>query len=55
MLTFFTILFSILGLNIILMILSLRNSNKNPKKKEGTTPSKVYPIDIISSKYKKAV
>ncbi len=59
MTSFFTILFIIIGVNVLMMIFSLSN-NKRKTKKPATDisdapTSKIYPIDLISSKYKKAV
>ena len=58
MTSFFTILFIIIGVNAAMMIFSLR-SNKQKTKKSSTDSraftSKIYPLDLLSSKYKKAV
>lgn len=59
MTTFFTILFILLGINGVIMIFSLNNAKQNvekPAKNANTsTTSKIYPIDLITSKYTKAV
>ncbi len=59
MLSFFTILFILLGANAVLMLFSLNGaSQKEQKTKEDTSyssASKVYPIDLTPSKFKKAV
>jgi hypothetical protein len=59
MISFFTILFIILGVNAVLMIFSLSGTGHKAKKtstgiSDSSTP-KIYPIDLISSKYKKAI
>lgn len=59
MTTFFTILFILLGINGVMMLFSLSSVKQNAKKlskniTESTT-SKIYPIDLIAPKYKKAV
>ncbi len=57
--TFFSILFILIAANAIFMFFSLTgNSEKTVKKMKDTsdaTESKIYPIDLIPSKYKKAV
>ena len=59
MTSFFTILFILLGANAVFMFFGLsRASRKDPKIKEEATDSsasKVYPIDLVSTKFKKAV
>jgi len=59
MISFFSILFIVIGVNAVLMIFSLSGSSQKAKKSSNTisdaSPSKIYPIDLISSKYKKAV
>lgn len=59
MTSFFTILFIILGVNAVLMIFSLSGTSQKTKKSSTSSstssPSKIYPIDLISSEYKKAV
>lgn len=58
MITFFTILFIILGINVAMMIFSLNTAGQ--KKKTSTDEAKsqtteIFPIELLSSKYKKAV
>ncbi|MFS4493877.1 hypothetical protein [Maribacter sp. 2308TA10-17] len=59
MTTFFTILFIILGVNLVMMFFNLSGTNQKAKKSSSSvsdaTISKIHPIDLISSKYKKAV
>ncbi len=59
MITFFGILFILIGINAVLMVFSINGVNqKIEKSTDGnseTSNSKIYPIDLISSKYKKAV
>ncbi|WP_425236240.1 hypothetical protein [Ulvibacterium sp.] len=59
MITFFTILFVLIGINALMMIFSLSSVGPKTKKSEGNArtsiTSKIYPIDSASSKYKKAV
>ena len=58
MITFFTILFIIIGVNGVMLFISLNGSGQKKKSSADTTEtsaSKIYPIDLISSKYKKAV
>lgn len=59
MLTFFSILMVLVGLNAVLLLFSV-NSNKKRSQKTSTTisdfnPTKIYPLNIIEAKYKKAV
>ncbi len=59
MMTFFSILFILIGINAMMMFFSFGNIGQKTKKSTKQTPnpsdSKIYPIDLISSKYKKAV
>ena len=59
MTTFFGILFIILGINAVLMFLSLGTTNQKAKKTSSneisTSTTKIYPIDLITSKYKKVI
>lgn len=58
MITFFTILFVIIGVNAVMLFISLNVAGRKRKATDGhteTSASKIYPIDLISSKYKKAV
>lgn len=59
MLTFFSILMVLVGLNAVLLLFSV-NSNKKRSQKTSTpisdfNPTKIYPLNIIEAKYKKAV
>lgn len=57
--TFLTILISLIGANAIFMFFSLNGISKREQKttqdRTSETTSKVYPIDLITSNYKKAV
>lgn len=59
MITFFTILFILIGLNAIMMVFSLKGTNQRTKKTttnvSTASASKIYPLDLVSSEYKKAV
>lgn len=58
MTTFFTILLILLGINALMMIFSLNNVRQNAKKLSNNvtkSTGKIYPINFIASKYKKAV
>ena len=59
MITFFTILFILIGVNAVMMIMNLSGVSQRIKKSTDgiteTTMTKIYPIDLIPSKYKKAV
>lgn len=58
MITFFTILFIIIGVNTVMLFINRNGAGQKRKPSTGTTEtsaSKIYPIDLISSKYKKAV
>jgi hypothetical protein len=59
MTSFFSILFIVIGINAVLMIFSLSGSGQKAKKSSSqisdASASKIYPIDLISSEYKKAV
>ncbi|ASV29144.1 hypothetical protein CJ263_02280 [Maribacter cobaltidurans] len=59
MMTFFTILLVLIGLNIAMLIASLQNASKKSKKPTSISsednPSVIYPINLITSNYKKAV
>jgi len=58
MITFFTIFFIIVGINIAMMIFSLNTvgQNKRPSSDEAKSQtSEIFPIELLSSKYKKAV
>lgn len=57
--TFFTIFLILVGLNAIILLSSLQSTNKKTKKptpKFNDAPtSTIYPIDLLSTNYKKAV
>ncbi len=57
--TFFGILFIIIGANAVIMVFSLSGSNQKAKKpsvnQTGVSSAKIYPLDLVSSKYKKAI
>ncbi len=57
--TFLTILSILIGLNIALVVASLNNVNKKTKKPTRMVSSPkanvIYPIDLLTSGYKKAV
>ena len=59
MMTFFTILLVLIGLNVAMLIASLQNANKKLKKPTNISSednrSVIYPINLITSNYKKAV
>ncbi len=57
--TFFTIFLILVGLNAIILLSSLQSINKKTKKptpKFNDVPTSIiYPIDLLSTNYKKAV
>jgi len=55
--TFFTILSILIGLNIAIVVASLNSVNKKTKKptRVVSSPKVIYPIDLLTSGYKKAV
>ena len=59
MMTFFTILVVLIGLNVAMVVASLQNASKKSKKPTKMVAednrSIIYPIDLITSNYKKAV
>ncbi|TLF45668.1 hypothetical protein [Maribacter aurantiacus] len=59
MMTFFTILVVLIGLNVAMVIASLQNASKKSKRPtkmvSEDNQSVIYPIDLITSNYKKAV
>ncbi len=58
MITFFTILFIIVGVNAVMLFINFNSIGQKKKlstDSSATAASEVYPIDLISSKYKKAV
>jgi hypothetical protein len=59
MITFFSILFALLGINVLLVVFSLKGTSKNRKKPlqkipRGAVP-KLYPEHYSEADYKKAV
>jgi hypothetical protein len=58
MVTFFSILLVLIGINALLFLVSF---NSSPKKKEKSakniseSTTVIFPLDLINSKYKKAV
>ncbi|MBT2162149.1 hypothetical protein [Zobellia barbeyronii] len=57
MMTFFTILLVLIGANALFMVFSLSGINNGGKKSQAneSTSPKVYPLNNLSSKLKKAV
>jgi flagellar basal body-associated protein FliL len=59
MMIFLTIILSLIGANAIFMFFSLsglsHREHKTIKNQTSETTSNVYPIDLITSNYKKAV
>ncbi|WP_422081273.1 hypothetical protein [Ulvibacterium sp.] len=59
MITFFTILFVLIGINALMMLFSFGNVSQRMKRSKGnaktSTASKIYPIDSEESEYQKAV
>ena len=58
MMTFFTIFLVLIGINAVMMIVSLKGVSKKAKKstpKVSDVPSVIYSLDLLSSNYKKAV
>ncbi len=59
MMTFLTIILSLIGANAVFMFFSLsgltQREHKATQNHTSETTSKVYPIDLITSNYKKAV
>lgn len=59
MMTFFTILLVLIGLNVAMVIASLQNASKKSKRPtkmiSEENQSVIYPINLITSNYKKAV
>lgn len=59
MTSFFIILFIIIAINAVMMVFSLRSTNEKTKKSSTELSTKgvsqMHSIDLISSKYKKAV
>jgi|GEM_PF-5291483 len=59
MITFFTILFILIGINALMMVFSFASIGKGGKSLKSSSKnsiaSEIYPIDLASSEYKKAV
>lgn len=56
--TFFTIFLVLIGLNAVMMVVSLKSVSKKAKKstpKVSDEPSVIYSLDLLTSNYKKAV
>lgn len=57
--TFFSILFILIGVNAVMMFMNLNDVDGKIKESSNsiseTSVTKIYPIDLIPSKYKKAV
>ncbi|MFH6602041.1 hypothetical protein ACEZ3G_01020 [Maribacter algicola] len=59
MMTFFSVFFILIGINAIMMFFSLTGIDQKTKKSDSTaskaSESQIYPMDLASSEYKKAV
>jgi len=58
MITFFTVLFALLGINALLLIFSVNGAKESFKKSMKSTEStitKIFPRQISETEYKKAV
>lgn len=59
MATFFGILFILIGINAILLVFSVNRTGQkvenSAKDISESSTAKVYPLDLLSSKYKKAI
>jgi hypothetical protein len=59
MTTFFTIFLLLVLVNVALLVFSIaasdRNSTKIPKDLSGAAQNKIYPLDLSSSDYQKAI
>ena len=59
MMIFFTLLVVLIGVNAVMMVFSLNVYDKQAKTRSGHMPersvTKIYPLDLVPSKYKKAV
>ena len=56
MTTFFTIFFIIIAINVVLVFFNFSGTNQKTKESTSKTSiSDIHQIDLISSKYKKAV
>jgi hypothetical protein len=59
MISFFSILFILIGINAVIMFFSLNSVDSKEQNSQNTVSSaddtKIYPIDLLPSKYKKAM
>ena len=58
MVIFFTIFFSLIAVNAFLLLFSLRNNSagsSDGNASENPQTTKIYPLDLYSSKFKKAI
>lgn len=59
MVTFISILFILIAINATLLVFSVNGSGakktKEPSKNIAGSAAKIYPLDLTTSKYKKAV
>ncbi len=57
--TFFSILFILIGINAVIMFFSLHSFDVKERNNQNTVSApddaKIYPIDLLPSKYKKAI
>ncbi len=57
--TFFTILFILIGVNAVVMFFSLNTFDSKERSTQNSITdaddAKIYPIDLLPSKYKKAM
>ncbi|ADV47723.1 hypothetical protein Celal_0379 [Cellulophaga algicola DSM 14237] len=59
MVTFFSVLLILVGLNAFLLLFSVNSNKKRIEKKDINLPEisteNIYPLNILETKYKKAV
>jgi uncharacterized alpha/beta hydrolase family protein len=59
MISFFSILFILIGINAVIMFFSLNSVDSKEQDRQNTASAsddaKIYPIDLLPSKYKKAM
>ncbi len=60
MTTFFAILFVLIAINVLLLLFSVNRSaapklTKSEPKVAAPSVTKIYPIDLVTSNYKKAI
>jgi hypothetical protein len=59
MVTFFSVLLILVGLNAFLLLFSVNSNKKRIEKKDTNiteiVTEKIYPLNILEAKYKKAV